>query len=219
MISRQGIEERPLMMDHQYSSEYDQLFEAVLSFRFEYINKYPMSYPLMYFDAVDVVFQQLTSALKKTRGRRLKSDIYSCLYTYSSFAEAAILKGNSNGAALGTSKLKEGYEKLVSESLEGSAREAIGLLVRIGGAAALHRDKLREVDFLSNKCIDQYVMEILETSPHRAEVISDVRESHIHSDSDWSFVVEMGRRLETNFGFMFDWTTGELYPDDDPRRR
>ena len=103
--------------------------------------------------------------------------------------------------------------------MEESAKEAIGLLVRIGGIAARHRDKLEKVDFLSSRSIDQYVMEILEKSLLRDQVISEVRESYIHLDSDRSFMVEMGRRLETNFGFMFDWTTGELYPEDDPRRK
>jgi hypothetical protein len=103
--------------------------------------------------------------------------------------------------------------------LEESAKEAIGLLVRIGGVVAHHRNKLEKVDFLSNKPIDQYVMDILETSQLRDAVISEVRESYMHLDSDRGFMVEMGKRLQTNFGFIFDWSTGELYPEDDPRRK
>ena len=219
LITREGIEEKPLMRDYDYFNEYDQLFEALLSFRHEYNDKYPTSYPLIYFDAIDVVFRQITSTCKETQSRRLYENIFDCLYTYSSFAEAAIPKGNSNGAALAASRLKQGHEKLVNEGLEESAKEAIGLLVRMGGAAARHRDKLEKVDFLSNKPIDEYVMDILDKSPLRDHVISEVRESYLHMDSDRSFMVEMGRRLETNFGFMFDWTTGESYPDNDPRRR
>lgn len=90
------------------------------------------------------------------------------------------------------------------------------------GQVTRHRDKLVKVDFLGYKSIDQCVMDIATTSPLRDKVITEVREAYIHSDhwdSDWNFVIEMGKRLETNFGFMFDWTTRELYPDDDPRRR
>lgn len=219
LISRQGIEEKPLMRDHYYYNEYDQLFEALLSFRSEYNDKYPTSYPLIYFDAVYVIFRQLLSIFKKSQSGRLRENIFDCIYIYSSFAEAAILKGNSRGAALATARLKEGYDKLVSEGLEESAKEAIGLLARIGGMAAHHRNKLEKVDFLSNKPIDQYVMDILETSQLRDAVISEVRESYMHLDSDRGFMIEMGKRLQTNFGFMFDWTTGELYPEDDPRRK
>ncbi len=196
----------------------DHLFEVLLSSSHQYNNKYPTSYPLIYFDAVQVVFLQLASTFKKTQSRRLKENIFSCLHTYSSFAEAAIPTGNSNGAALTTIRLKEGYEELVREGLQESAKETIGLLIRVGGIAARHRDKLKKVEFLS-KPIDQYIMDIAASSPFRDEVITQVREAFVHLDSDWNFVVEMGRRLGTNFGFMFDWTTGELYPDDDPRRR
>lgn len=38
-------------------------------------------------------------------------------------------------------------------------------------------------------------------------------------DARWRFTTKAGARLRTNFGMMFDWETGELYPDNDPRRR
>jgi len=161
----------------------------------------------------------VVSVAKKTQSQRLKENIFSCLYVYSSFAEAAIPKSNSNGAALAIIHLKESYDKLVSEGLEESAKEAIGLLVIIGGIAAHHKDKLQKVDFLSRALIDQYIMDIVVTSPFRDKISYTIREAHIHQDADWDFVIEIGKRLETNFGFMFDWTTGESYPDDDPRRR
>lgn len=219
LISRHGIEEKPLMRDHKYFNEYDQLFEILLTCSHEYNNKYQTSYPLIYFDFVDVIFLQLVSVAKKAQSQVLKENIFSCLYVYSSFAEVAIPKGNSNGAALATTRLKDSYDKLVSEGLEESANEAIGLLVIIGGMAARYKDKLQKVEFIRGGLIDQYIKDTIVTSPCRDKIISAIREARIHQDADWDFVVEMGKRLETNFGFMFDWTTGELYPEDDPRRR
>lgn len=32
------------------------------------------------------------------------------------------------------------------------------------------------------------------------------------------YIKTLDKRMKTNFGFMFDWETGELYPKDDPRR-
>jgi len=218
LISRLGIEEKPLMLDHDYSNEYDQLLEALSSFSYEYNNKYPNSYPIIFFDFVDVMFHQIISISKKTESRRLKENIFDCLDTYFSFAEVAIPKSNSNGAALAIVRLEATYEKLTSEGMEESAKEAIGLLVRLGGVAADHRDKLVRVKFVG-KPIDEYIIDIAVGSPFRDKVVNTVRETYLHFDSDWNFVIEMGKRLETNFGFMFDWTTGELYPDDDPRRR
>jgi hypothetical protein len=219
LIRSQGIEEKPLMRDYQYFNEYDQLFEVLLTCSHEYNNKYPASYPLIYFDLVYVMFLQLVSVAKKSQSQRLKENIFSCLYVYSSFAEVAIPKGNSNGAALATARLKDSYDKLVSEDLEDSAREAIGLLIRVGGMAARHRDKLQKVEFIRGGLIDQYIMDTAVTSPFRDKISSTIWEAYTGQDVDWDFVVEMGKRLQTNFGFMFDWTTGDLYPKDDPRRR
>lgn len=95
----------------------------------------------------------------------------------------------------------------------------IGLLVTIGGMAARNKDKLQEVEFVKGRLIDQYIMDTIATSPYRDKIGSTINEAYIHRDADWEFVIEMGKRLETNFGFMFDWTTGELYTKDDPRRR
>lgn len=222
LISQRGIEEKPLMLDHDYSNEYDELFEALLSFRYEYCNKYPTSYPLLFFDAIDVVFLQLVPILKQSQVGRLKQNIFDCLYTYSSFAEAAIPIENSRGAALATIRLKDSYNKLLDESLEESAKEAIDLLVRVCALAARNRDKLVKVEFIGSKNLDEYIMDVVTGSPLRDKVTASVREVYLHSDhwdSDWNFVLEMGKRLGTNFGFMFDWETGEYYPEDDPRRR
>jgi hypothetical protein len=37
-------------------------------------------------------------------------------------------------------------------------------------------------------------------------------------DARWRFITKAGGRLGTNFGLMFDPDTGQIYPDDDPRR-
>lgn len=219
LISQQGIEEKPIMSDHEYFNEYDQLLRALSSFGHEYNSKYPIAYPLIYFDAVYVVFRQLISAFKKYQNARLKENIFSLMYIYASFAEAAIPNGNSIGAALATWRLKESYDDLVGQGPEESAKEAVKLLVWIGGIAARQKDKLGKVDFLGNQTIDEFVIDVVVKSPFQDEVASEMGEAYMHSDVDWDFVVEMGKLLGTNFGFMFDWRTGELYPKDDPRRK
>jgi hypothetical protein len=219
LISRYGIEEKPLMRNYQYSSEYEQLFEALISFRSEYKEKYPNSYPLIYFDFVDVIFRQLVSVTKKNQDQRLEENIFDCFYVYASFAFAAIPKGNSRGAALATTRLRSSYDLLIENGLEESAKEVISLLIRIGGIAAKYKDKLQKVEFIKGGFIDQYVIEIAITSPFRDKIISTIWEAYIDQDVNWDFVVTIGKLMGTNFGFMFDWTTGELYPEDDPRRK
>jgi hypothetical protein len=174
---------------------------------------------LIYFDFVHVIFLQLVSVAKTTQSQKLKENIFSCLYVYSSFAEVALPKRNSNGAALAASRLKECYDVLVSEGLEESAKDAIGLLVIIGAMAFHHKANLQKVEFIKGGFIDQYIMDIIVTSAFRDTIDHAISEAYLHLYTDWDFVTQMGKRLATNFGFMFDWTTEELYPEDDPRRR
>ena len=98
------------------------------------------------------------------------------------------------------------------------AKEAIGLLVEIAGIAFSNREKLKQVDFLSSP-IERYTMDIVIGSPLRDKVVDEVRKAILGRTTQLEFVKEIGKRLETNFGFMFDWRTGEDYPEDDPRRR
>lgn len=225
LINRQGIEQKPLMRDDYYSNEYDQLFSVLLSYRYEYNEKYPTSYPLIYFDAIDVVFLQLLSVAGKTTNGNVKNNIFECIFVYSSFAEAAMLKGNSDGAALAIIRLKVSYEKLVRESLGESAKQAICELVRIGGTAASNKNKLSKSRILDEP-IDEYAMNIIEVSPFRSEIAHEVFEVYIKASDPlsnvkaiWEYVKALGKRMGTNFGFMFDWNTGELYPENDPRRK
>ena len=80
LINRHGIEVKPLMHDRQYYNEYDYLFELLLTCSHEYKDKYPTSYPLLYFDFVDVIFLQIVSYNKEVNRQRLKENIFDCLY-------------------------------------------------------------------------------------------------------------------------------------------
>ena len=221
LLAKQGIEEKPIIYDDSYSNEYDQLLNAIFSFESEYNYQYPGSYPLIYFDAVHVILLQLIASYKKTKIYDVKNHIFSCIYVYSSFAKAAMEKENSNGAGLAAMNLKQGYDELIKEGLDESAKEALKLLIDVGGEAAGYKDKLKKVEFLS-KTIDEYIIDIVESTPFRAELNEEIREIYItgggNRDNIWKFIKDLGKRLRTNFGFMFDWKTGKLYSEDDPRR-
>jgi hypothetical protein len=96
------------------------------------------------------------------------------------------------------------------------------LLLDIGLMDAAKAAKLATVDFMSKR-LDLWVADMLAESGE--DIDYSVMESYNHVDNiedhegAWKFVTGLGMRLGRNFGFMFDPTTGELYPDDDPRRR
>src|SRR5690606_8110162 len=109
------IEEEPLMPDdHEQSNLFDDLMNMILGLEDIYTKLHPEWYPLVYFDAVDVVFIRLVEAVqaKKFKLKNENTSIFNLLWIYSSFAEAALLAGNSDGAALAAIRIKESIKKL-----------------------------------------------------------------------------------------------------------
>ena len=221
LLSKQGIEEKPLMADDYYN-EYDQLFDVLISFSYEYHNKYPMSYPLIYFDAIHVLFLQLIIIYKASQNSDVANNIFDCIYIYYSFAREAFFKGNGNGAALGIIRLTQCYEKLIEDNLDKCAKDAIKLLISLGGIIAGNRGKVIKTEFITVP-IDDYFINIIKNSPFHNEIEHEIREVYIKCEGDhkqiWEFIIKLGKSMGTNFGFMFDWETGETYSEDDPRRR
>jgi len=217
MITRQGIEQKPLMINYDYSNSYDHLLEAILSYSGKY-DKRPNSYPLIYFDTVQAFLSALLPVYKTQCRNDLKDTVFDCLLVFSYFAEAAIPIGNSQGAGLALWRLKDMNDELLEHGLDESAKQAVILFVRIAAKAYDHKQTLKVVDFLDQP-IDEYAIRILLTNPYHDSVIHEISEAFIHRDASWEFVVEMGKHLQTNFGFMFEWQTGELYTKDDPRRK
>lgn len=108
------------------------------------------------------------------------------------------------------------------EGLDKEANEVVRLLVRIGMLAAINKDILEEIEFLLHRKLDIWVIEELVSSGEKID--NEVKEVHIKTmegnhDDRWKFITELGMRMGTNFGLMFDPADGKLYADDDPRRR
>lgn len=223
LLSKTEPENKPIMIDYDYRTEYDELLNCLLSFRSKY-DEVPESYPLIYFDAVWVVILHLIRIYKKNNDLKTRDNLLSCMYVYSSFSKNAIRVGNNRGAALGAIRLEEIFKKLKENSLPKEVEEAIRLFTEIGTRAREYKEKLEKVDFLE-KHLDEWAMDILASEPEFISAISwELKESLIKSSTEgnhdriWSFITTLGRRMRTNFGFMFDWTTGKTYSEDDPRR-
>jgi hypothetical protein len=222
LLMRLPIEDSPLMTNYDYSTEYDALFNCLLSFTDQYRRDQPRAYPLIYFDALYVVLKKLVSINRNARISHLDENIFDCVYGFAAFAEVAIQVGNTRGAALAALKIKESIDEIKKAGLDDLANDAIKLLVKIGMLAAGNKENLQRVDFLSNS-LDLWVVDKLVESG--ANIEGEVFDSYIHTfdgnnhDAIWDFITKLGVRMGTNFGLMFDPATGKSYSDNDPRRR
>lgn len=225
LFSKKDFENKPLMADHDYYTEYDVLFDCLLSLGGKYEYEHPGQYPLIYFDAIMVVFREAEKAFLVDRDNTdLKHILFDLPHTYYKFAERAIEAGNNNGAMLAAVNLSKALDELLENGLNKEAADLAGLLVKIGLLAVAQKDKLIEENFL-RKDIDEWVIDKLEETKLGAVVSEQIKEAYIESvgvgahDEVWRFIKRLGNKLGTNFGFMFDWSTGEDYPQDDPRRK
>jgi len=152
----------------------------------------------------------------------VENSIFASLGAFSSFAERAAYVGNDKGVVLAVLRLEECYEKSVQSQLDNIARYAITELTKVAAYIVENRSRLSGQSSLGQP-IDEYIMNILQKSNFHKAIEQAIREVYMKQWSDhkaiWEFITHLGKQMQTNFGFMFDWQTGHSYAADDPRRQ
>lgn len=222
LLSKTPIEESPLMGVIYATTDYDVVYNSLLDFSYKYQKDMQYGYPRIYFDALYVIFMKLLDIYQKNKNYDIGNNIFSICWAIYSFGEDAITANNSRGASLAAFDLTTTYKELKKKGLDEKAKECMGLLVELGIQAAGKKEELEKVELFMGKTFKEYVIDEIIKSGE--DVSGDVNEGFIKSmggdhDGRWEFIVNLGMRMGTNFGFMFDETTGELYSKDDPRRR
>ena len=215
------FEESPLFDNYSYSTDYDEYYNCIMSFGDLYNWKRPNLYPLIYFDVLIVIMRRLISIVKNHPDSNLSENIFSIAYAFASFAEKAIAVKHWDGASLAALRISEAYQELKDEGLNKTSNDVIKLLVRIGMLTAANKENEEKARFMS-KSLDQWVID--ELSKYNENIDEEVKESDIKTiglnyEAKWTFITQLGSKMGTNFGLMFDPSTGIIYADNDPRRR
>lgn len=231
LLTIKGLEAKPMMYDDDYHDEFEALYNALMSFSWKYNYDVPLAYPLIFFDAVHVLFDRLLviyklRSIKGSPGRGIDFGdvhrwLYDCIYAYSSFAHDALKAGNPTGVALASMRLCEVYRSAVEEGADDVARDAIEDVVRTAIRIGTEPEKMKG-NTLSNPM--EWLEKEIIASPYSDKISSAVHEAYIKFDegsheAKFNYIKTLARRLGTNFGFMFDPSTGQMYSQDDPRRR
>ncbi|MFA6198247.1 MAG: hypothetical protein WC734_03800 [Patescibacteria group bacterium] len=229
LIPSYDFTNQPIMPNYDYTSFFGAYYNTLLSFDSAYRNNKPDWYPLVYFDAISVVAKPLIQKKKELSKREgisadLSHWLYDLAWVYSSFAESAIPIGNSRGASLAVMRLHELYKEYELAGLDKLAGDTIQLMVSVGALAAAHSDKQKVVEFMGEG-IPDWIKNKLSQSKYREAIQREVKEVYIKlstggdRDKVWEYITDLGKWLQTNFGFMFDWQNGKTYSADDPRRQ
>jgi len=225
LIETVPIEKKPMMSDFDYETELDVLINRLLGFGLSFRNKYPNTYPLIYFDALDVIRLQIID--KMGYDDEIKNIVYSLTYELFSFGEAAIFAKNRKGVDLSVSRIVRAYREFSERNLDEYAKDTIADLVRIGALIACYQDTLEGDGFLE-KDLESYIIQEIANSPWVDKIAYELHEATVKvspgkikdgKDLVWKYIVKLGKAMNTNFNFMFDWSTGELYSPNDPRRK
>ncbi len=222
LLTKIPIEDTPIMMNYDYSTNYDLLLNCLISLGDRYDHYHPNLYPIIFFDAIYVVIKKLIKINEVENLRRLEENIYALAFTFRSFAESAIRVGNIDGAYLAAMKIKKTYKIIKEASMEKLSEDVIKLMVRIGFMVASNKDITSTISSME-KPLEQFAADALVESgvSIRDEVLDSFTDinSYLDHDASWNFIADLGMRLGTNFGFTFDPSTGKSYPDNDPRRK
>ncbi len=219
------LEPEPLMYDSEYYTEYDALLNCLYEIRSEYEHRHANSYPLVFFDAIMVVLNAATQAfLADRKNTKLKHMLYDLPNTFYRFADKAIATENGDGAMWAVIQLIRSYQDMIQKNLGDQASDIADMLIRLTGTAISKKSDL-DLKNRWNTDIDIWIMKELENASFAYIRSGDVVEVYTHSagmgkhDEIWAFIKQLGVKMGTNFGFMFDHETGEDYPEEDPRRR
>lgn len=230
LLSQRGLQSRPVMHDSDYQDEFGALFNALLHFQYKYNTDRAEGYPLIYFDAIHVLFDSMLELYKKTTDEArlgtgirgdIKNNLFSCAHVYSSFAADAIKAGNGDGVALAAMNLRQVYQSALDAGAEDIANDYLDLIVTLAIRIATNSDTVK-MGHLSNP-LESLEKMILSSSSH-GTIRSAVNESFLKfdegpHDKKLAYIKSLGMKMGTNFGFMFDSLTGQDYAPDDPRRR
>ena len=93
LLTKRGVEPKPIMHDTDYYDEFDALYDALFHFKYEYNSEAPNAYPLIFFDAIHVLFDRLLEIYKSPTYKQrqtmgsydLKNRLFDCADVYASF--------------------------------------------------------------------------------------------------------------------------------------
>ena len=211
LILKVPIEETPLMLNHAYNNEFDALFNCLFEFSSSFTREQPTLYPLLIFDALEVVILRLIPVYKKDKHIQTGEIIYRLTNEFAQFATEAIDKGNGNGTYLALIKIRNVYLNLRKEELNENALSVLGLLIDIGLSLAGTNVSVSQ-DILIGKSLENWIIDAIVDSNENID--SQVYDGYIriypgqNQEKLWHFITRLGYLMQSSFGFDFDYRTG-----------
>jgi hypothetical protein len=213
LITTKGIEQKPMMHDDDYEDEFGILYNTLFHFDHKYSYDHADAYPLIFFDAVMVLFERMLDyysslgkyeELSEQRRPEIKDWLWSCGYVFASFGEKALEKGNGDGVSLSAIRLREVYRKANNTKNYKLAKDFIELIVQFAVKCGSSTKELKGKTLGSTK-IPESLEEIILESPYRQEIRTAVFDSYIKVHGDDSvkkldYIKYLSKKMNDDFG-------------------
>lgn len=184
--------------------------------------KLPKPYPLIFADAVEVTILALIRRVQdEVKNDSLDPMVMALVAILGELGTAAAQKEDGHTTYLCLAKLS-----IVADELP----NGVELLAKVREYVATRIARLgvwaRACNVIESGPVWKWAAQLLETfeaellRPIMMEVFTgSLGRNEVTHDARWDFIRDVGRRVHSNFGLMFDPETGELFAEDDPRRR
>jgi hypothetical protein len=221
VILNNGLKENTIMRNKSYVNEFDRIHELIHNIGNAYEKEFVNHYPLIFYDAIDVIIIQLLRSESQKFYEYINNEIYSFSWIIKSISEKALSVNNLRSASLGVTKLYSIFQGLSDQNENEKAEEILRFIVNIGMIASSIDIQKYKNDLVLER-VDKQVIEIL--SNERIDISDEIKNCYqrigpSNFESAFSFITKLGHNLNTNFGLNFDPITEERYSISDPRRR
>lgn len=136
-LLKQPPERRALMRNMDYSTELDEVMNAVLEIGWSIRSDRPDIYPLIHFDSLYVIADKLAKYVTDDEYNNDNGNsLFSLMYDVHSCGESAILAGNMEGACLALLRLEEHCKIAEDNDLKQHKQYVLNEILRLGALAA-----------------------------------------------------------------------------------
>jgi hypothetical protein len=218
IANENGEEMKTKFSNYEHRSRIQSLFYPLIELNDFYIQN-PNSYPHDYYLVLQSILDYFVRLGVSSLDYEIKNMVFDIGYSFIRFGEVAIKSSNTDGVALVILNMDKFFEKFENKSFHQHSISLYKSYIKFAIIAFIDQSNL-SFD-ISYKEIPKYLQnKISEFKDPIDDLIRDIHAESIGQNQIevFEFITKLGKLMNTNFGLMFDYRTGKVFPPNDQRR-
>ena len=217
-----GISMEPLMPNEDVPGQIDSLIYSIIKISDSLIKEKLETFSLTYYDTIEAITMKFID--KSNQKQMFEESITAIVYCIAKCGKEAAKLGNSAILSNSVFWLKKIYYKTRDvNDFKKLPKHIVHWLAKIGAIAARYNKPSEGLTGGEKDQVDIVIREMRDITDR--DNLNYAIQEFYHREFDgrddksvWTFITRLGKECHSNFGFNFDWNTGETYAQDDPRR-